>query len=152
MNAKRARDVLAALAECDPSGAYAGVQDAIASVAAGAPGADWPVSVRGGEKPAVRAGGREAPGGARFSAAALAEPVGSALKAFDGLSPIASVRHASRGRWTLFLARPLPRTLFLRADLSAAFVPFAAQLALVLRDAGVGALEFDGEALWARCE
>ena len=152
MNAQQARDLLAAMAACDPAGAYAGVQDAAAAVAAFGAGADWQVSVRGGDAPAVRARRRgAAAGGARFSAAAFAEPVASALKAFHALSPVARVRAAPKGRWTLELERPLPWPLFLRCDVSAAFAPRAAQLSLILRDAPVSALEFDGEALWARC-
>lgn len=154
MNAKQARDLLAALAACDPAASYAGVQDAIASVAASAPGLEWEVSVRGGNSPAVRARRRETPDGkrgARFSPGAFAEPVASALKDFDALAPVAEVRAAPKGRWTLILARPLPWPLFLRCDLSAAYAPRAAQLSLILRDARIDALEFDGEALWARC-
>lgn len=154
MNSKQARDILAALAACDPAGAYADVQNGIASIAAAAPGLEWELSFRGGDSPAVRVRRRETPDGKpgeRFSAEAFAEPVAAALKAFDALSPIAEVRAASKGRWTLVLARPLPWPLFLRCDLSSAFAPRAAQISLILRDAPVAALEFDGEALWARC-
>ena len=52
--------------------------------------------------------------------------------------------------WSLLLERPLPWPLFLRCDLSAAFQPRASQFSLLLRDAGIVALDFDGEALWAR--
>jgi hypothetical protein len=52
--------------------------------------------------------------------------------------------------WTLVLERPLAWPLFLRCDVSAAFAPRAAQLSLILRDARLVALDFDGEALWAR--
>lgn len=152
MNAKQARDLLGALASCDPAGAYAGVQDALAAVTADGSGADWEVSLRGGDPPAVRARRRAAvEGGARFSPSAFAEPVASALKAFDALAPVARVLSAPKGRWTMVLARPLPWPLFLRCDVSAAFAPRAAQISLILRDAPVSALEFDGEALWARC-
>lgn len=151
MNGKQARDLLGALAACDPAGACAGVSDALASVD-GAPGGEWTVSVRGGEAAAVRAERREPVVGSRFSASSFAEPVGSALKAFDALCPVGAVRAGPKGRWTLLLERPLAWPLFLRADLAAAFAPRAAQLTLVLRDARVAALEFDGEALWARCE
>lgn len=153
MNAKQAREILVALAACDPAGAYKGVQDGIAAISAAAPNLAWEVSVRGGDAPAVRARPRGERGekGKRFSAAAFAEPVASALKAFDGLAPISEVRFAAKGRWTLILSRPLAWPLFLRCDLTAAFAPRAAQLSLVLRDARIDALEFDGEALWARC-
>lgn len=94
---------------------------------------------------------RKAPGGAArpFNAAAFPEPVGSALARFHALCPVASAR-ASGAEWTLALARPLAWPLFLRCDLSAAFQPRASQLSLLLRDARVTALDFDGEALWAR--
>lgn len=86
---------------------------------------------------------------ARFSAAAFEEPVASTLAAFHRVSPVAAVQTAGEG-WTLVLAKPLPWPLFLRSDLAAAFAPRAAQLSLILRDARVVALDFDGEALWAR--
>lgn len=86
-----------------------------------------------------------------FSAKAFPEPVSSALAAFDALCPVAEVQSVpGRPGWTLALARPLAWPLLLRCDLSAAFAPRAAQLSLLLRDARVVALDFDGEALWAR--
>jgi hypothetical protein len=154
LNAKQARELLVALAACDPGGSFSGVQDAIGAISTAAPGLEWEVSVRGGDSPAVRSRARDERGerpGKAFSSGAFAEPVASALKAFDGLAPISEVRFAAKGRWTLILARPLAWPLFLRCDLSAAYASRAAQLSLVLRDARVDALEFDGEALWARC-
>jgi hypothetical protein len=89
----------------------------------------------------------------RFSTRAFAEPIAAALKTFDALEPIAAMQFASgRAGWSLILARSLPWPLFLRRDLSAAFTPRAAQLSLLLRDARVVALDFDGESLWARFE
>ncbi len=86
-----------------------------------------------------------------FRAKDFDEPVASALAVFHGLCPIAEVQSVRGGDgWTLVLAKPVPWPLFLRTDLSAPFVPRAAQLALILRDARVVALDFDGEALWAR--
>ncbi|NNN04368.1 MAG: hypothetical protein HKL90_00570 [Elusimicrobia bacterium] len=86
-----------------------------------------------------------------FSAAAFEEPVASALAAFHALEPVAAVLTARRwDGWTLELARPLPWPRFLRCDLAAAFAPRAAALSLLLRDARVVALDFDGEELWAR--
>lgn len=86
-----------------------------------------------------------------FSADAFEEPVAAALAAFHALEPIASVLRAPRANaWTLVLARPLPWPRFLRCDLAAAFAPRAAALSLLLRDARVIALDFDGEELWAR--
>lgn len=88
----------------------------------------------------------------RFAAADFEEPVASALKAFDELAEIATVQtQAGRPGWTMVLAKPLPWPLFLRCDLASSFAPRAAQLSLLLRDARVAALDFDGEALWARC-
>lgn len=87
----------------------------------------------------------------RFAADDFDEPVASTLAAFARLCPIAAVQTAAGGEgWTLVLAAPVPWPSFLRSDLSAAFVPRAAQLSLLLRDARVVALDFDGEALWAR--
>lgn len=88
----------------------------------------------------------------RFSPADFEEPVAGALKNFAALEPVAAVQTV-RGRpgWTLTLARPAAWPNFLRCDLAAAFVPRAAQLTLLLRDARVVALDFDGDALWARC-
>ncbi|MFI5345243.1 MAG: hypothetical protein ACHQ51_02600 [Elusimicrobiota bacterium] len=87
----------------------------------------------------------------RFSAKNFDEPVASALAAFAALAPVSSVQTvAGEPGWTLVLAKPLPWPLFLRTDLSASFVPRAAQLSLIIRDARVVALDFDGEALWAR--
>jgi hypothetical protein len=87
----------------------------------------------------------------KFSAADFEDPVASALKAFHALEPVAAVQTAAgRPDWTLKLARPVPWPRFLRCDVAGAFVPRAAQLTLLLRDARVVALDFDGEALWAR--
>ena len=86
-----------------------------------------------------------------FSPAAFEEPVASALAAFHALESVAAVLRAPRSNaWTLALARPLPWPRFLRCDLAAAFAPRAAALSLLLRDARVVALDFDGEELWAR--
>lgn len=86
-----------------------------------------------------------------FSAAAFQEPVASALAAFHALEPVAAViTGQGANAWTLALARPLPWPSFLRCDLAAAFAPRAAPLSLLLRDARVVALDFDGEELWAR--
>lgn len=79
----------------------------------------------------------------------FAAPVGEALARFHALCPLASSRRVGAS-WSLALERPLPWPLFLRCDLSAAFQPRASQLSLLLRDARVVALDFDGEALWAR--
>ncbi|MBI3564091.1 MAG: hypothetical protein HY079_02710 [Elusimicrobia bacterium] len=88
---------------------------------------------------------------ARFSAGDFDEPVASTLAAFHRLCPVAAVQTAAGSEgWTLVLAEPAPWPAFLRTDLSAAFAPRAAQLTLILRDARVVALDFDGEALWAR--
>lgn len=152
MNAKHGRELLTALAACDPGGAFAGVQEAIARVADGAPGVRWEISVRGGDAPAVKAAAAgAAKPGKRFSPAAFEEPVASALKTFAALCPVSEMRLGPGGAWSLTLERPVPWPAFLRCDLSAAFVPRAAQWSLVLRDARVAALDFDGEALWARC-
>jgi hypothetical protein len=89
----------------------------------------------------------------RFSPRAFAEPIAAALKEFDALEPLAAMQFAAgRAGWSLIPARPIPWPLFLRSDLSAAFRPRAAQLSLLLRDARVVALDFDGESLWARFE
>ncbi len=86
-----------------------------------------------------------------FSAAAFKEPVASALAAFHALEPVAALLAApGANAWTLQLARPLPWPRFLRCDLAAAFAPRADALSLLLRDARVVALDFDGEELWAR--
>lgn len=151
MNSKHAGDVLAAAAACDPAGDYAAAREAVAA----APGAEWELSVCGsgavprlsrrGEPPAR---GRSKP----FRAADFDEPVASALAAFDALAGIAAVERAPGDPgWTLVLRRPLAWPLFLRCDLAASFAPRAAALTLLLRDARVVALDFDGEALWARC-
>lgn len=152
MNSRHAREFLVACAACDPAGDYAARQELVASE----PAAEWEGSVRGGDgfevKVARRSGApARAPAPRRFSAADFAEPIASALKTFDALASISDVRRARGGAaWTLILAKPLPWPLFLRCDLSAAFAPRAAQLSLILRDARVIALDFDGEALWAR--
>jgi hypothetical protein len=154
VNSRHARDFLVACAACDPAGDYAARQELVAAQAE--PGAEWEGAVRGGDAFEVKVARRSAapargPAARRFSAADFAEPVASALKTFDALAPIAEVRR-ERGAagWTLVLAKPLPWPLFLRCDVSAAFAPRAAQLSLILRDARVIALDFDGEALWAR--
>ena len=86
-----------------------------------------------------------------FTAASFAEPVATALAAFAALAPIDKIQFtAGRRGWTLILSAPLAWPLFLRCDVAAAFAPRAAQLSLLLRDARVTALEFDGDALWAR--
>ena len=86
-----------------------------------------------------------------FSAASFEEPVASALAAFDALAPIEKVQFTpGRPGWILILAAPLAWPLFLRCDIAAAFAPRAAQLSLLLRDARVVALDFDGDALVAR--
>gem|GEM_PF-2519312 len=87
----------------------------------------------------------------RFAAALFPEPIASGLEVFDALEKIGAVQSAAgRDGWTLTLARPVPWPRFLRCDVAAAFVPRAAQLSLLLRDARVAALDFDGDALWAR--
>ncbi|MDE2141270.1 MAG: hypothetical protein KGL74_08035 [Elusimicrobia bacterium] len=146
MNSVYARRLLVAFAACDPAGPYGALQESIAE------GREWEGALRGGEAPLLRV---EAParerGGRPFSARDFEEPVASALKAFHALEPIAAVRFGrGGGSWTLILERPAPWPLFLRCDLAASFAPRAAQLSLLLRDARVTALEFDGEALWAR--
>jgi hypothetical protein len=86
-----------------------------------------------------------------FSASIFEEPVASALAAFDALAPIGRIQIApGRRSWTLNLAAPPAWPLFLRCDIASAFAPRAAQLSLLLRDARVVALDFDGDALWAR--
>jgi len=107
------------------------------------------VSARGGAPWTLRASAPKRAPRRHFSPRDFEEPVASALAAFDALCPVAAVARAGAG-WTLVLEKPLPWPLFLRCDLAAAFAPRAAQLALILRDARVVALDFDGEALWAR--
>ena len=86
-----------------------------------------------------------------FSAEIFAAPVSETLIAFSALCPIVEIQDApGRTVWTLILAKPEPWPTFLRCDAAAAFAPRAAQLSLLLRDARVRALDFDGEALWAR--
>ena len=222
MNARQAREYLAASAACDSGGDYRAAANLLEAVAAAAPAAVWETAVRGGDasvlRLALRGDGAEAarpalasalaleeaalsgrPGASRpwidatwsagsgrwtdveaawseggrqrlralapkpgperalettrFSAGAFAEPIASALKTFDDLSPLAAMQSAAgRAGWSLILAKALPWPLFLRCDLSAAFAPRAAQLSLLLRDMRVVALDFDGDALWARCE
>jgi hypothetical protein len=77
------------------------------------------------------------------------ESIAAALHVFDALEPLSGVQRAGTD-WSLILRRPISWPHFLRTDLSAAFSPRAAHWALVLRDARVCALDFDG-ALWARC-
>jgi len=103
---------------------------------------------RKGSWTAVRTGAPKGKVGP-FRAKDFAEPVNEALARFHRLNPLASVRRTGEA-WSLILERPLPWPLFLRCDLSAAFQPRSSQLSLLLRDAGVTALDFDGEALWAR--
>jgi hypothetical protein len=117
------------------------------------PGLSW-VEARWDAKDGRWVSARAGDDGSRarpFRAAAFGEPAGRALADFSGLAPVAEVRTVpgSPG-WTLVLERPLAWPLFLRCDVSAAFAPRAAQLSLILRDARLVALDFDGEALWAR--
>lgn len=86
----------------------------------------------------------------KFSAKAFPAPIDEALRVFDALAPVESMRVGPKGAWTLEFRRPLAWPLFLRCDLAASFVPKASALTVVLRDANVVALDFDGEALWAR--
>jgi hypothetical protein len=143
VNSKLAREVAAAWEAC------------VAPVE-GAPSfgdaADWVGSVRGGERPVLILRPRDGKAGKTrpFSPTAFDEPIATALKDFQALAPVASVRVAPGGAWTMILKRPLAWPLFLRCDVAASFAPRAAQLSLVLRDARVVALDFDGEALWAR--
>jgi hypothetical protein len=86
-----------------------------------------------------------------FSAGAFEEPISTALRSFHALEPLATIQRIdARPGWTLILAKSAPWHRFLRSDLAASFAPRAAQLSLLLRDARVAALDFDGEALWAR--
>lgn len=88
----------------------------------------------------------------RFSARSFKEPIAGALRNFHVLEPIASMQFEDGGSgWSLLLARPPAWPRFLRCDLAAAFAPRSAPLSLLLRDARVVALDFDGEAFWARC-
>ena len=146
MNSLYARRLLIAFAACDPAGPYGEIQKMIV------PGREWEGALKGGDAPALRVGPpTRAAAGKPFSKRDFAEPIASALAVFHALAPIASVRFAKGGAsWTLALAKPLAWPLFLRLDLAASFVPRADQLSLLLRDARVTALEFDGEALWAR--
>lgn len=148
MNAKQVREIMAASVAHDPAAAI--LQSAITAKYPDSPGQEFEVYVRGEHGLGVGERRRKARG-ARFSPAAFAEPIASALKVFHALAPIAEVQFAPKGRWTLILARPLPWPLFLRCDVAAAFAPRAAWLTLILRDAPVTALEFDGEALCAWC-
>ncbi len=121
------------------------------SVPASSANGDWIDAAwdpRKGSWTAVRAGAPKGKVGP-FRAKDFAEPVSEALARFHRLSPLSSVRRSGEA-WSLFIERPLPWPLFLRCDLSAAFQPRASQLSLLLRDSGVTALDFDGEALWAR--
>lgn len=172
MNAIHARRWLKAAAACDPEGSYSGP---LALVEAHAKeNCAWEGAVSGGGSavrllavPSNAAGRLDAawdPGKAAwlfqragapkgklvpFRAKDFAAPVDEALARFHRLNPIASVRRDG-ARWTLILERPLAWPLFLRCDLSAAFAPRASQLSLLLRDSRIVALDFDGEALWAR--
>lgn len=163
MNSIHARRWLTAAAACDAQGDYSGPLALVAERAG-----PWEGAVSGGSA-AVRllAGGLDAGWDPRagawlfrrsgppkgklvpFRAKDFAAPVDEALARFHLLNPIASVRF-EKDRWTLILERPLAWPLFLRCDLSAAFAPRASQLSLLLRDARIVALDFDGEALWAR--
>lgn len=152
MNAKQAREIMAASVAHEPTaGAF---QEAIADRYSNSARQEFEVYVRGEHGLGISQGhlkAPDAPRGVKFSPAAFAEPIASALKAFHALAPIAEVRFAPKGRWTLILQRPLPWPLFLRCDVSAVFAPRAAWLTLILRDAPVTALEFDGEALCVWC-
>ena len=98
--------------------------------------------VRGDERLVVRR---------KFSPAFFEAPIAGALEEFHALAPLAEVQTVSgREGWSLRLARPLAWPHFLRCTAAAAFAPRAAQLSLLLRDAGVVALDFDGEDIWAR--
>ena len=151
MNARQAREILVAAAACGLGGEENERAQERAGASSAAPA--WEVRVRGGESPALSAA--PAPGPRKdkahpFRASAFEEPVASALAAFHALAPVAAIRVPASGGWTLELERPLAWPLFLRCDLAASFTPRAAQLSLILRDARIAALDFDGEALWAR--
>ena len=113
-------------------------------------------AVRRGEREAVRpvlpVGGEERLVVRRkFSPECFAAPISGALAEFHSLAPLAEVQTISgREGWSLRLARPLAWPHFLRCTAASAFAPRAAQLSLLLRDAGVVAVDFDGEDLWAR--
>ena len=86
-----------------------------------------------------------------FKAKDFGEPSAAALAEFHALVPVRRVISTEgRDGWILELERFIPWPLFLRCDVSAAFTARASQLSLLLRDARVRAIEFDGEALWAR--
>lgn len=88
---------------------------------------------------------------AAFKPGIFGEPVlDRALEDFARLSPLSSLSVEDPG-WALRLERPLRWPMFARCDLSAAFTPGSAQLALFLLDRSVTELSFDGEALWAHC-
>jgi hypothetical protein len=88
-----------------------------------------------------------------FRAAAFEPPEAAArLADLHALAPVRAVaRSAGRPGWTLILEEPLPWPLFLALDASASFTAESAPLSLLMRDARVAALDFDGEALWALC-
>lgn len=149
MTGHQLREVLSAFAACDPASGAGALRTGVPeTMTAGA----LELAVRGGPSSSVRLVARDAAAAKRrrFSAKEFEEPVASALAVFHGLCPIAAVESSPKGGWTLILAEPVPWPLFLRTDLSAPFVARAAQLSLLLRDLRVTALDFDGEALWAR--
>ena len=176
MNAKALNHYLAAASACEPAASFAGPRELAAAVAETAPAAEWEIAICAGDAALLRLAQRSPDGleavwnsktsrwlrapkplsarnlvGKDFSAALFEEPVASALAAFDALAPIEEVRFApDRPGWILILAAPLAWPLFLRCDVAAAFTPLAAALSLLLRDARVSALDFDGDALWAR--
>lgn len=100
----------------------------------------------GGDGPALRAL-KPVP----FKAAVFTDPaLILVLEEFSSLCPLASVSIEEVG-WSLRFAQSLRWPLFARCDVSAAFSPRSAQLALFMLDRSVTELSFDGEALWAHC-
>lgn len=88
---------------------------------------------------------------AKFEPGVFGEPaLDRALEDFSRLSPVSSLTVEESG-WALRLAQPLRWPMFARCDLSSAFTPAGAQLALFLLDRSVTELSFDGEVLWAHC-
>jgi hypothetical protein len=86
-----------------------------------------------------------------FKAAIFKEPaLILALEEFSALCPLASMS-IEEGGWSLRFAQSLRWPRFARCDVSAAFTPHSAQLALFMLDRSVTELAFDGEALWAHC-
>jgi hypothetical protein len=149
MTGHQLREVLSAFAACDPA---SGAEALLPGVSETTPAGSLELAVRGGPSSSVKLVARPVASSKRrrFSTKVFEEPVASALAVFHGLCEIAAVESSAKGGWTLILAEPVPWPLFLRTDLSAPFVPRAAQLSLLLRDLRVTALDFDGEALWAR--